>query len=102
MWHPLYNLNTTLIKLNVADHGIEETGAQHLASAIQSNSTLISIYLEGNEIGEEGVQHLATVLQSSSTLISLGLGFHCSLGSNWEEGNHVDSASGTHLNLSGR
>jgi hypothetical protein len=65
--------NSSLTELNLCDNQIQEAEAQHLVTALQSNSTLTSLDFHSNALGDVAVRNLATALQSNSSLSRLNI-----------------------------
>ncbi|CAF5063069.1 unnamed protein product, partial [Rotaria socialis] len=51
-----------------ANNRIDDEGAKHIASLLQTNTTLTVITLEGNAIGSAGAQYLSDALLNNTVL----------------------------------
>ncbi|CAF3671558.1 unnamed protein product [Rotaria socialis] len=64
---------TTLIKLDLTTHNIDDDKVQHVADILQGNTTLRELNLESNRIGLKGTRHIARALRNNQTLIELNI-----------------------------
>ena len=65
--------NTSLKSLTLSDTGLDGTGANYFATALQENKVLEQLDLSGNPISGEGVSGIAEAARTHPSLVSIKL-----------------------------
>ncbi|KAL7983154.1 hypothetical protein Chor_000016, partial [Crotalus horridus] len=65
--------NTSIVKLNLSDNGLDGDGAVAMAEMLKENCYISELDLSENKVGVKGTAALSTVLQENPILVSLKL-----------------------------